>query len=1068
MVDQSFDEEVFDLGKVPMVFVGLGGTGGEIVARLKDLIRQQFPDPKDPAYRFFQFLAIDADGFDKLPKSAQAVLDREEEFCFIGGINVREFVGEAFKNPGSDAGKDVKEWLGSPPSPAVLDVLPRGELSDGAQRVRLAGRTLLYAHKDEVDRKIGRKIDTAVGLDAATGAAGHMSSHRKVHVYIAGGSCGGTGSGIFFDVLHMVARRLLSAAGPAPVISAVLVLPGIHVKRNELIGSRLDEYYGANGWAFWEELKHVLRDEGALNQLAMDFASKGWQGTSGSGVPTGQRPLDWLYMFDHEMPGVGMHPQSDLSSFYAFVAKAMFHHFASMNGHSMQSFTSTLVNPAELKWVRDFERLPKIGCSVGFSEIRFPLREVQTFLSYRFAAKVVNEMLLTAPDAGASEKAKRRLLKQVTGQIVQPLKDRFEAAKSQFWAQFDPGTGAFRGPDGKPDKTTLTADKLKAYASGAEEAAKRAASEMQRYFAGGIERWRTQFEELLSQELAVASDFGGLELTRSAIHLLDTEMEGALATMRDDLAKERANADSLKQELTSIEKDSIIYRLAFPGFLKTQRDRSKEIGQFLGKLKALFESAAAAVENDLLVDLYLHLVGEMGDRLAQVASWDPQSGERGAHRASRQSALDGFEEKVIVPTLEACKRLAQAVSDRELHSMLWAYEGRSVTSQYVPAGVNDIEDFEKLPQVGQAMELALEPGKMAILKDLRASLPFHEIKDGAPEDARKRLLDWSAGHFDRTKLGGVDIFALIDASRKREELVSKVQATCQVPLPLLSSIDEKEKENQINSLLSPSNRQAKALLTGYDAAHLVENSTGGVYLVRFMYLVSLRRVKGFEVLRGHYLRRDRGANFPHLSVRFDASGVPGSEASYEPALGTYYRARAVDWWLSLSPEHSTERATRMTKLGLNEDLTSMAPFGFTVLATQNDGGFAEKKTWVGNLLRESKEGWRVERQVDLAPENDATGLVQAYVTNSSIWENHQQVLQRVQNEASDTLQTLCTEWLEKKLEPAFEKLKARVQSNHPAETERALYRWYSLMLALVRRDLGKTGGASAGRTDLIV
>ena len=110
----------------------------------------------------------------------------------------------------------------------------------------------------------------------------------------------------------------------------------------------------------------------------------------------------------------------------------------------------------------------------------------------------------------------------------------------------------------------------------------------------------------------------------------------------------------------------------------------------------------------------------------------------------------------------------------------------------------------------------------------------------------------------------------------------------------------------------------------------------------------------------------------------------------------------------------------------------------------------------------------MERQVDLAAENDATGLVQAYVTNSSIWENHQQVLQRVQNEAFDTLQTLCTEWLEKKLEPAFEELKARVQSNHPAETERALYRWYSLMLALVRRDLSKAGEPGVERTDLIV
>ena len=120
----------------PTLFIGLGGTGGEVVARVKRKFELYFAtaSPEEQARAgLLQYLVTDTATYGLLSQTARSVLDRDRDFVYLGGFNGAEYVHQQVGvNP------DLREWW----DPRYY--VPNKLIDNGASAVRMLGRVCLF------------------------------------------------------------------------------------------------------------------------------------------------------------------------------------------------------------------------------------------------------------------------------------------------------------------------------------------------------------------------------------------------------------------------------------------------------------------------------------------------------------------------------------------------------------------------------------------------------------------------------------------------------------------------------------------------------------------------------------------------------------------------------------------------------------------------------------------------------------------------------------------------------------------------------------------------------------
>jgi len=1052
----------FELGTMPMVFIGLGGSGGEVVARIKDQALQQYPDPDDPARKLLQFLAVDADVFEHLPASVRGVLDKDHEFLFIGGLNPRRYVLEAMRAPDSDSGRDLRAWLGDPPDAGLLRHFPNEEITDGARRFRQLGRLLLYARQDRAAQAIEGKLRAAGALRPALATHGDLSEKRKVHVFLVSGTCGGTGSGIFFDVLHMVDRALYSQTALQPEVNAALILPGIHLAKYRR--STALPHYRANGWAFWEELRYLLREPEAFNSWVMDATSRGWQAQEGSGLPAHADPLHWAYLFDHEIPGLGFFSPEDLSSFYASVAKAMFHHITALSGHLSQSVESTLANVRGRRAEADVDGAQRVGCSVGFSEICFPAREVRTYLGFELAREAIDR-LLAPPESHARAEAVNRLESQIAEQVLDPLTRELNEVADTMWAQCSPQRAAAEDGGGKIDPDRMTASLLDQWRSGVEQGAARAETQLRLAFAARREELLRRFSSILDEELRTASGYSGLGLTQAAFVGLDDRLEARLQGHRAEKAEREATASDLYDRLVDASKGSLMYAVLHPrGLFSKATSRTEGVDQLLRTLEGLYDARAGAIRAGLLGELLLELAGEPGDRVPQVAVLDPATG-RETRRIAKKAVLDEFEDAVVSPAAATYRRIAaDGLSDKRLAHTLWAYEGRAVTSRYVPSGLDVISTFRALPLAQGLLNGARNRSTEEMLKGLLTACPPAELPERPFAGSIAAIAEWASAQFD-TDLAGVNVFErLSDESDGGADAISKALASAIPPLALSPPHGQGAREEVLRVVQAPDKVQGEKAVGGFKPNLWTSSPATGIYLLHQAFVIPLSRVRSFDSLRGDYFRRRKSDSFPHVGAAFNATGAPGAEKLHREALEVYARARAVDAYLATG--EPAGRADRLAALGLADEPGSLKPFAFADVKQVRSGRRMHRaQVWVARVYaRDDSNTWTVQREVELTSAADETdprlAFLLGYVSSGNVVDSHRAVLEDVQRHDAALLDDCTATWRDTVLRPALDDVARELRARPGAEPAATLHRWLRMLLVAAGGEDAVTAGPS--------
>jgi hypothetical protein len=203
----------------PAIVIGPGGTGNQVVRRLKKLVRDHYGD----APMLIHFLVIDTDAsafndknWSPLPELTELerlpLYDQQVPFA-----DVRE-------NPG--AYPEIHEWL-----PPTLDVglLDR---QDGAGQVRMLGRMAFYKSFGFFERRLDYIFTQCQRIQTQLEAMKRYEFDTAADpvVYIVSSVCGGQGAGTVID-LAVALRALAAGRFPSLNLIGALAMPSVFADR---------------------------------------------------------------------------------------------------------------------------------------------------------------------------------------------------------------------------------------------------------------------------------------------------------------------------------------------------------------------------------------------------------------------------------------------------------------------------------------------------------------------------------------------------------------------------------------------------------------------------------------------------------------------------------------------------------------------------------------------------------------------------------------------------------------------------------------------------------------------
>ncbi len=368
---------------LPTFFIGLGGTGKEILLRLRRKFYEQFGRPDLPC---IGYLWLDTDTRavgvrgEKLDELYDAVSFRDvEQISLLSGA-VNADLGDILRNPGKH--QYIHDWLYS------SEVKQYGSgIKDGAGNVRSVGRLAWFSKYGDIKDRLEDKF-------------GHICSHKSIddtkkisklsktdfiytmRVFIIGSVVGGTGSGTFIDTSFLI-QDLIQTKTFTNIeqIIGIILLPNIYYQSPSDETSKRS--YG-NAYAALKELEYfTLRRDlsrmGGTNNVSLDFEVK-WKDKEEKSIMG--PPLSITYLIESKnQAGINLTP-SDRSELFRSISETLFLDF--LPGEFSQNKRSDYSNVAEHLAKQTNETAPIGGgtefsqffaqryASFGFSKIEIP------------------------------------------------------------------------------------------------------------------------------------------------------------------------------------------------------------------------------------------------------------------------------------------------------------------------------------------------------------------------------------------------------------------------------------------------------------------------------------------------------------------------------------------------------------------------------------------------------------------------------------------------------------------------------------------------------------------------
>jgi len=374
----------------PTLMIGVGGTGKEVLLRLRRRIVERYGSLSMTP--FLQFMHLDTDTTAAAQEQYNLrgnddPLHHEVRFKPVERIDLTIDGGTGKYVEHINNFPQIKRWF-----PTGGKIAQLGNLGDGAGQVRMASR-LGFFHASNFSRIAGR-LEQCKGLlrDAAilqrSARLGFEFDPQGMNIFVIASLAGGTGSGSFLDVAFLLQRYFPNAERVG-----ILLLPGFF---SDYAGG---ERVRANGYAALMELNHY--------SFGHPFLAD-WDGGRSENLPP--PPFSTTYLIDGvNEAGLVIGSSGKEYDAYTMIAEILFQDysigkFAGMKratrinlvNFNLNVYTHNFLNEALRKGNRETHKnivgdtYPTRFGSFGLTTISFPTDRVHSACASRLAVQILD------------------------------------------------------------------------------------------------------------------------------------------------------------------------------------------------------------------------------------------------------------------------------------------------------------------------------------------------------------------------------------------------------------------------------------------------------------------------------------------------------------------------------------------------------------------------------------------------------------------------------------------------------------------------------------------------------
>ena len=379
---------------VPTVLIGVGGTGAEILSRIRRLVEETYGSLE--AFPILSFLVVDTDKDYKIsnPEAGGSNFkDHEKHWASVSGKQVSDMVSNMEQYPWID------RWF---PRELERNIT---SLEAGAGQIRACGRFALFCNYHDIRDKFLGAINRIKGRETfMLDRYGIKVSTNAINVFVTGSLSGGTGSGMLIDMGYCI-RKWLEGEG-SPLVTAIVPMP------QAFAGIKVGDRVLANGYAAMMELSYFSDYRTEYNcQFSKNLADE---------VRSNRAPFDFTYLVGTK------NGESDfkLDQIREMIAQNIFLDLTSDFSPHKRSIRDNIKSA----WAQadpGGRGYPKNFMSFGLSTIEIPIFQIRNSLCYRLAKDIVNWWLneqVQLP-ADSMELIKNDILKKMRLTDVELLAD---------------------------------------------------------------------------------------------------------------------------------------------------------------------------------------------------------------------------------------------------------------------------------------------------------------------------------------------------------------------------------------------------------------------------------------------------------------------------------------------------------------------------------------------------------------------------------------------------------------------------------------------------------------------
>ncbi|QOV21834.1 tubulin-like doman-containing protein [Anabaenopsis elenkinii] len=396
---------------VPTVLLGIGGTGYEVLSRIRRLVEQTYGRVGE--FPIISFLVVDTDSDYKIddPLAAGSPFENNEKYWSrVTGDQVTDMVRNMSNFPWID------NWF--------PDELERniGALEAGAGQIRACGRFAFFCNYKNIRQKFNDACKRVKAKeDFMSRRYGVNLLNSKINVFIVGSISGGTGSGMLIDMGYCVRHWLKEQGEASPSINMIVPMPTVFA------GINAGERISANGYAALMELNYFSDYRTEYSERFSDSLE--------DKVTNKSAPADFIYLVGHKNGKT----EFTLGQIREMIAQNIFLDLTS----DFSPYKRSIRDNIKTAWATQDpggRGYPKNFLSFGLSTIEIPIDQIRKSMASRLAVDLVdwwlNESIYLPPNLSEVVQSTLKVLRLSNAEMIIDLSaatDRSYTAEVSNW-----------------------------------------------------------------------------------------------------------------------------------------------------------------------------------------------------------------------------------------------------------------------------------------------------------------------------------------------------------------------------------------------------------------------------------------------------------------------------------------------------------------------------------------------------------------------------------------------------------------------------------------------------------